>query len=720
MGEEQQKPADDPTLKQMLPSGLADIAQRFFQRFKKGERYIYFERLEQMPSKQYPTLVVDYLDIDGMISQDGTTNDYAYLIGVMQAKPKEAMVALRVGAWTILNEIHPAFALEVKFTFTIRLKNYTTELEIPNIRSEHVGNLISLTGIVSMIEQPSLLIIKPVFVCHECGKVSEGMETRGLDFMPMRRCPACSSPKVELDLDDSEKMTYQRMNIQQLHEKVEPGSIAADIESVLLGDDIINTVNPGERVRIIGFVKLKPKRPNSNAWFDYYIEVNNIINLYEEDIVEDDVSEKELLGTIDPKNEDAGFYKLVRSITPSVKGLDEIKTACLFMGVSSEAKILPDGSRLRGDINTLLIGDPGTAKSTILRFMAKTMKRAAYASGKGGSKAGLTATVIRESNNSMPTLQAGHYLICDRGIACVDELEKISADDREALPNLMDDVQILAINKYGINKEIPCRAASLHACNPVGGKWDDAKNLSENVEFAHWLFDRYDLKFVIRNQAEEKKDDETSKHFTDMLSLATSEKDIERKKKDVYANLSKDYHSLKFLKAWFSYVRKHFDPEVSPIMMQKMREFYLTMRKQDSTKDITMREMGALYRIARASARAHMRNVVMDKDVEIGKKIILKALISCGMNPETGEIDFSLTQAKLEGSQTKTKVFKKIIKKLDLSSRRIKLQDIIDEMMALGYNQSVVNEQMTRFRRAGWLVETASNIYEKTPEWADE
>lgn len=227
---------------------------------------------------------------------------------------------------------------------------------------------------------------------------------------------------------------------------------------------------------------------------------------------------------------------------------------------------------------------------------------------------------------------------------CVDELEKTNPEDREVLPSLMDDQQVFNLSKFGVNKELPIRAASLHACNPVGQKYDIQKPLAMNLHFAGWLFDRYDLKFVLRNIPDEEKDKNIAEHFASMAAKSVEEKAVERKEKE--PEQMADVHSTKFMRAWVSYVKKNYNPKPTEEALDFIKSYYRDLRKDNRVSDdITAREMGTLLRLARASARAHMRHVVINADVQFAIELLKASLQSYGIDPMTGEFSSRFTIA---------------------------------------------------------------------------
>ena len=205
------------------------------------------------------------------------------------------------------------------------------------------------------------------------------------------------------------------------------------------------------------------------------------------------------------------YEVFAESIAPAIYGNKDIKKAiaCLLMGGSK--KVLPDGMKLRGDINVLLLGDPGTAKSQLLKFVEKVSPIAIYTSGKGSSAAGLTASVQRESSTREFYLEGGAMVLADGGVVCIDEFDKMRDEDRVAIHEAMEQ-QTISIAKAGITTILNARTSVLAAANPIFGRYDDLKSPGENIDFQTTILSRFDLLFLIRDEHDRARDQTIAKH----------------------------------------------------------------------------------------------------------------------------------------------------------------------------------------------------------------
>ncbi|ESK98508.1 dna replication licensing factor mcm5 [Moniliophthora roreri MCA 2997] len=312
-----------------------------------------------------------------------------------------------------------------------------------------------------------------------------------------------------------------------------------------------------------------------------------------------------------------GFYeRFAKSVGPSIYGNLDIKkaVACLLFGGSK--KILPDGMRLRGDINVLLLGDPGTAKSQLLKFVEKVAPIAVYTSGKGSSAAGLTASVQRDSVSREFYLEGGAMVLADTGVVCIDEFDKMRDEDRVAIHEAMEQ-QTISIAKAGITTVLNSRTSVLAAANPVFGRYDEGRSPGENIDFQTTILSRFDMIFIVKDEHNETRDKSIAKHVMNIhMNRAT----------DNTEQNSEGEISLEKMKRYIAYCKAKCAPRLSPDAQEMLSSHFVSLRQQvqqverdndeRSSIPITVRQLEAIIRISESLAKMTLSPVVQNHHVE--------------------------------------------------------------------------------------------------------
>jgi len=309
-------------------------------------------------------------------------------------------------------------------------------------------------------------------------------------------------------------------------------------------------------------------------------------------------------------------------IAPSIYGNQDIKKAiaCLLMGGSK--KILPDGMRLRGDINVLLLGDPGTAKSQLLKFVEKVAPIAIYTSGKGSSAAGLTASVQRDANTREFYLEGGAMVLADGGVVCIDEFDKMRDEDRVAIHEAMEQ-QTISIAKAGITTILNARTSVLAAANPIFGRYDDLKTPGENIDFQTTILSRFDMIFIVRDEHERGRDERIARHVMGihMNGHGSAEEPV-----SVPISVEK-------MKRYISYCKQRCAPSLSSAAAERLSSHFITLRSQlqhseaaagaRSTIPITVRQLEAIIRISESLAKLTLSPVASEVHVDEAIRLFL-------------------------------------------------------------------------------------------------
>lgn len=332
------------------------------------------------------------------------------------------------------------------------------------------------------------------------------------------------------------------------------------------------------------------------------------------------------------------YERFAECIAPSIYGNKDIKKAiaCLLLGGSK--KILPDGMKLRGDINVLLLGDPGTAKSQLLKFVEKVAPIAIYTSGKGSSAAGLTASVQRDTNTREFYLEGGAMVLADGGVVCIDEFDKMRDEDRVAIHEAMEQ-QTISIAKAGITTILNARTSVLAAANPIFGRYDDLKTPGENIDFQTTILSRFDMIFIVRDEHEKGRDERIARHVMGiqmggrgMEEQAEAEISVEKMKR--YISYCKSYVPSPSPRLVFADpICRRCAPHLSPEAGEKLSSHFVSIRRQvhsaeisantRSSIPITVRQLEAIIRITESLAKLSLSPIALESHVDEAIRLFL-------------------------------------------------------------------------------------------------
>jgi DNA replication licensing factor MCM5 len=356
------------------------------------------------------------------------------------------------------------------------------------------------------------------------------------------------------------------------------------------------------------------------------------------------------------------YDALARSIAPSIYGNADMKKAivCLLMGGSK--KILPDGMKLRGDINVLMLGDPGTAKSQLLKFVEKAAPIAIYTSGKGSSAAGLTASVQRDHTTREFYLEGGAMVLADGGVVCIDEFDKMRDEDRVAIHEAMEQ-QTISIAKAGITTILNSRTSVLAAANPIFGRYDDLKTPGENIDFQTTILSRFDMIFIVRDEHERGRDEKIARH---VMGVHMGGRGVEEQ---VEAEIP-----VEQMKRYISYCRSRCAPRLSPEAAEKLSSHFVSIRKQvhraemesntRSSIPITVRQLEAIVRISESLAKLSLSPIATESHVDEAIRLFLASTMD------------AITQGEGQGSK-------------ELMESASKIEDELKRRLPIGWSTSL-------------------------------
>jgi len=669
----------------------------------------------EYPSKR--SLFVDYWTIDKADSQ---------LSELLITQPYKAVF----NAEEALKEID--VAAEKKLNLHFRVKNIpdTNKLIIRNIRANHLGKFSAIEGLVKKRTEVRPKLQVGAFQCSKCGAVVRVEQEEDIMKEPSEcyedqgGCGRVSSFKLMTTL--SEFIDSQKIELQENPEGLRGGAQPERI-SVYLEDDLVGEIAPGDRVLVNGILHSKSRRRGTYRLtsFDKTMDANSVesqeMAFEEVDVTPED--EKEILKI----SKDPELYnKMVESIAPTIYGMDVEKEAIVLQLFGGIPKELPDGTRIRGDIHTLFVGDPGTAKSQMLSYMSKLAPRSVYVSGKASSAAGLTAAAVRdEFGEGQWTLEAGALVLADMGVACVDEIDKMEETDRSSMHQAMEQQEI-SVAKAGINATLKSRCAILAAANPKLGRFDEFLPMHEQINMPPALISRFDLIFSVLDRPNRPKDTDLATHILRTHRAGQMNENINRSKDSKYNKKERD--SLmqnivptldpEFVRKYVAYAKRNIFPVMTQEALEMIKNYYVDFRNSsEDSVTFTPRQLEAFVRLAEASAKLKLSQVVTVDDAKRSIYIIDQYLRRVGMDRETGRFDIDIIATGISHSQhDRMRTIMDVIKRLSSEAKEGSAArgDVVREAEIEGLEASKVEQALDRLKRNGQIYEPVHGKYKIT------
>ena len=595
--------------------------QERFEDFFKQEKYR--ERISHMAATNTISIVADFEDL------------LVFDIDLAQRlveRPDEYLRHIDRAAYLQLETEDSEYASKIE-NVIVRLKGLPEPTALRMLGAANIGRLVMVEGIIVRATPVQPQVLKAVFRCKRC-ETTAIVDQSGPFLKAPLRCenPTCQS-KGPFDFlqEGSTFIDYQQIRIQERPEDLPPGQLPRTLDARLIGRELVDKARPGDHVALTGIVRaVAPVLPTAGKLrvFRLHVEVNFL-----------DVESKETETTLISQEDEEKIRelakdpwvhrKILRSIAPSIYGYETIKEAIMYLVFGGVSKHLADIS-IRGEMNILLVGDPGTAKSQLLQYVSAIVPRGLYTSGRGTTAAGLTAAVLRERGGGM-TLEAGALVLADKGVACIDEIDKMRPEDRVAIHEAMEQ-HTVSIAKGGIVATLNARTAILAAANPSLGRYDPYKTVTDNINLPITILSRFDLIFVIKDVPEKELDEKMSTHILQIHMSGTA---------PVETPIPSD-----LFRKYISYA-KNIKPVLSKGALERLKAFYLEMRAvteriEGSPIAITARQLESLVRLAEARARIGLRNKITVEDAETAIVIMNKSLEEVGIDISTQMRDIDI------------------------------------------------------------------------------
>ena len=566
----------------------------------------------------------------------------------------------------------------------VRIKNLPKSVKymLGDIRSNLLGKFITIEGFLLRKSEVKPRATSARFECPGCGNIMNVLQL-GDVFKEPTKC-GCGR-KGKFIILDKELVDIQSLVVQEKQDELEGNSQPQRIH-VLLKEDLIlpyneRRLNPGAIVLINGITKEIPiplRSGEISTNYNMLIEANYIQPVGEtfEDIQINPEEEKK----IKEVSQNNPLQMLVDATAPTIYGNEILKQSTILQLFGGVRKILQDGREVRGDSHILIIGDPGAAKTALIKSLTKLTPKWQYVSGGGGSSGkGIAAVAVKDELLKAWTLDAGAGVLAHNGVLFFDELDKMVPEERGALHEIMES-QSFTVHKAGINATLLARATILAAANPKFGRFDPYDELYKQLNLPPTLINRFDLVFPLRDIPEEVKDDKMARHILKS----------HRKKLVLESETKNPFLDKSFAKKYIAYARRTIFPEITDAAEEVIHKYYTSLRKQGVFEEgksmaipINARYLEGLIRLAESSARVRLSADVTKEDAERAVFIVDSCLKQFGFDPHTGKIDIDRISgvAVPASKKDRFRIIKEIIKNITETTKKneVKLSDIVFE-----------------------------------------
>ncbi len=648
------------------------------------EKYYYAELLESS-RKGIKFLVIDFQHLSQF------DPEFAELL---LDQPDESLRAIELAI--------EQFDLKEKH-ITVRVKNLpkTSAIMVRNVRSKHLTKFVMIEGVVRQKSDVRPQVTSARFECPSCGNT---LNTLQLDnkFKEPSRCSCGRKGKFRLlskELCDAQGLVLEEIP-EQLEGGEQPKRINAFLKNDLVSPLSERKTNPGSRVLICGVIKEVPiitRQGTQSTRFDLLFEANYVESI-EEDFSDIAIDDKEMQQIIALSKDPQRMQKLVESIAPSIYGHDKIKEALLCQIAGGVRKKRDDGVITRGDMHVLLVGDPGAAKSQMLKRINVVAPKARYVTGKGATGTGLSAAVVKDEFLQGWSLEAGALVLANKGICMIDELDKMSKEDTWAMHEALEQ-QTVTINKANIQASLHCETTVLAAANPKFGRFDPYDTVANQIDLPPTLINRFDLIFPIKDLPDAGKDEKMAQFI-----LALHKNNVETPPVET-----------RLLRKYLAYAKQNIMPQLTDAAIAELQRYYLQMRSSASGAGvkaipISARQLEGLVRLAEACARLRLSAEVTKQDALDAIELMDYCLRQVAFDEETGTIDIDRIATAIPASQrNKILLVKEVIGDLENKlGKTIPLEDVTKGCVDKGMSESEVEEILQKLKRAG-------DVYEPRP-----
>lgn len=574
----------------------------------------------------------------------------------------------------------------------------TFKIMVRNIRSADLKKFKVIEGVVRNKSEVRPQVTQARFECPACGNVLPVIQV-DTNFKEPSRC-SCGR-KGKFRLLSKELCDAQGLVLEEVPEQLDGGEQPKRI-NVFLKNDLVSPMsekktNPGSRISITGVIKEIPiilRSGSQSTRFEIMLEANHIQSV-QEDFTDIVISPEEKQEIIKLGKDPNLVNKMVSALAPSIYGHSKIKEALVMQMMGGVRKVRGDGIITRGDMHILLIGDPGAAKSQMLRRIAGVAPKARIVTGKSASGAGMSATVVKDEFLQGWSLEAGALVLANKGICCIDEMDKMTKEDTWAMHEALEQ-QTVSISKANIQATLRCETTVLAAANPKWGRFDPFDTIANQINLPPTLINRFDLIFPIKDVPDQKNDSRMAKFILNIHKNDIGETPID----------------TKFLRKYISYAKQNSKPKLTDEAVAILHDYYVKMRNMSAgggTKSvpISARQLEGLVRLSEASAKLHLRDTVTREDAEKAIELLDYCLRQVAYDEKTGMIDIDrIATDTPSSSRNKIIQIKEVIAELENKlGKSVPMEEIIQLAAQKNMLQSEVEEVIQKLKRSGDLFE---------------
>ena len=592
---------------------------------------------------------------------------------------------------------------EIELPNPVKLRFKETDLtNIRDLRSRHIGKFICVEGTVRRASEIRPEITETIWECPDCNTKTTQPRKTNVIFKPFQ-CTKCGN-RQNLRQVDKKMIDTRWITVEEPFELTE-GERPSQL-NIVLTDDLVSPegrriTDPGNRIKMTGVLREIPKGKYYSAKLDFYLDSNHVepteVGLRHLEITKED--EKKIK---DLAKDPLVYDKLVDSIAPSLYGMREIKESIVLQIFGGVPRTLKDGTHFRGNIHLLLIGDPSSGKSQLMKLIPQLIPRGKYVSGKGVTGAGLTATVTKDEQFMGGwVLEAGALVLTNGGLLAIDEFEKMNPDDQIAMHEALEQGSI-SIAKASIVATLPAQTSVLAGGNPKFSRFDPYMPIAKQITIPDTLLTRFDLKFALRDVP----DGEMDKKIVDHV-LKVREHEFEASTPTIKPEL---------LRKYIAYCKQNCNPTLTPEAGKTFRRFYINTRKRaegGGPIPITLRQFEALIRLSESSARIQLSDVVRKGDAQRAIRLMRFSLQQLGFDTETGQIDIDRAEGAAETSSDRSRIRTVLDIINDLSEKTKEIPIFEVQKIAKKEGVDEVDEIIEKLKREGLLFEPNPGYVQK-------